>query len=552
MGNRLGAVVIIIVLALAVALPLTLSGGKDTEVVIPETTKVLSEDTMQYLSLFLDDGAMLIFDQTTDQLEALSTGDVIVSAPTDAAPYGLLRRVVNISQGNNTFIVDTAPTTLVDAIEQGRIEVQWSLTSGEYESSYVPLSGVAYAQDDQSDLFSVSLDVVLYDHDGNEATTHDQIKVSGSLGLDADFNFVLEIEDFQLRELDFSITVMESVDINLDATVTILAFHPDPLLVFYQPLPTIVVMAGPIPVVIVPVLSVNVGVDAEVAASVSAGVTQEATATVGLQYRDDGWKPVNDFSNSFDWNPPSIDAECQVKPYVGLQLSFLLYGVAGPYGEINGYLELDANPFATPWWELYGGLSADVGVKVDILGYIIADYEVPGIIEYRKLLAQASGYEYEEYTMVKHTSEFWPFSISYPEKWHLKSAQSSTDIYSKYFDEPPQITIWTDFCRYAKGETPTPEQYYLYDWLPAFNVAAEPDSKVISASALSQEDPYSGYEVVYSRTGDDGRKLKIKVLMKTVGREVFCAYAAALDIEYEYYAPLFDAILGTFQVDVGS
>ena len=141
------------------------------------------------------------------------------------------------------------------------------------------------------------------------------------------------------------------------------------------------------PVVIVPVLTVNVGLDGSVHVGVSTGVTQEATLTAGVNY-DGNWNPVSVFSNTFEFRPPTLSASLDFKGYAGAELALMLYGIAGAYADTNAYLQLEADINITPWWKLYGGLEVLGGVQIEILSHTLADYEVT-LIDYRVLLAQA-------------------------------------------------------------------------------------------------------------------------------------------------------------------
>jgi hypothetical protein len=142
--------------------------------------------------------------------------------------------------------------------------------------------------------------------------------------------------------------------------------------------------------VITPVLTVNVGFDGEISVGITTSITQTATLTAGVSYDMGVWDPVCDFSNEFQFNPPVLSAEATVKAYAGPQLSLLLYGLTGPYGDINGYLELNADLFEDPWWVLYGGLFADLGVKVEIFGNSLADYYVR-VLDHKIKLADSQG-----------------------------------------------------------------------------------------------------------------------------------------------------------------
>jgi len=398
---------------------------------IPGTTKLLDQSTMQRLCSVLEDAGRLTFDGMTGQLKSLAEGDVIVCDASEAAPYGLLRKVANIRRDGDEVTVETSAATLEDAIEKGSIKGSWSLASshtvtpaatakgddtgaervptglghesgdgtidtGRCLSSGDTLTPATLAKDitlaednNGGELLHIDIDVVVYDGDGNPQTVDDQMSVTGSLELDASLEFAATIDHFQLQQLHFTITTTETAELQVSGEASMVNLKEE-VEVMTQNLPTITFWVGWVPVVITPVLTIDVGVNVEVSAGITAGVTQTATATVGLTYNDGDWSPVHVFSKSFQPVDPTVEAGCGVKAYAGPELSFMLYGLAGPYGELDGYLELDAAPLRTPWWELYGGIEANAGVKMEILSHRIADYDPPGlIIEYRELLARA-------------------------------------------------------------------------------------------------------------------------------------------------------------------
>ena len=65
--------------------------------------------------------------------------------------------------------------------------------------------------------------------------------------------------------------------------------------------------------------------------------------------------------------------------------------MAGPYARMQGYFSLEMDPLSDPWLSLYGGLEAGAGVTVKVFGKTLADFELPKLLDYRKLLAQLPG-----------------------------------------------------------------------------------------------------------------------------------------------------------------
>jgi hypothetical protein len=114
------------------------SGGSNGGTVIPSTTKVLDDSTMQNLSSISEDGATLTLSETTPTLESLSPGDVIVSGVSNTTPNGLLRKVTNVSKVGNQVLVQTTQATLEDAIQQGTVEVSQALTPRDGKGRVAP------------------------------------------------------------------------------------------------------------------------------------------------------------------------------------------------------------------------------------------------------------------------------------------------------------------------------------------------------------------------------------------------------------------------------
>jgi len=362
--------------------------------VIPETTQVLDHSTMQNLSFISQDGSVLTFAQPTPILQSLLPGDLIVSGSTASALDGLFRKVTKVSEVGGQIVVETTGATIEEAIENGQIQVSKTLTPNDVSSVVELRKGVSLQRhimlDQALEGFYFELkDVILYDHDGNLSSENDQIRANGSISLNPSFNFYIEVDNFQLRNLTFTSTMVQKTELEFVAEFPLLEINKKVEIARLNFSP-ITVMIGWLPVIIVPELTVNVGVRGDVSAGITSKVTQEAELTAGLSYNNGNWIPISTFFNNFGFDPPSLSANADVKAYVGPQLNLLIYGVTGPYAEIIGYLDLEADLFSDPWWELYGGLEADVGIRAEVLGKTIIDYELPGIIGYRLLLAQAS------------------------------------------------------------------------------------------------------------------------------------------------------------------
>ena len=283
----------------SVFLPLVASGTSELLPVIPDTTNVLTQTTTQYLSSISGDGAVFTFTQSTPALSAVAPGEVIVGDVSTDAPAGFLRKVTSVSSVGGQVVVATTQATLEDAIQTGAAQISGVLTPDQIQRG-VQARGVTLVAAPQSlgEFYLTLENVVLYDDDGNPNTKNDQIRADGSIRLEPGFDFNLAVEDWKLKELAFTTSAKETAEIKLKAEVELLSIKKEKEIARYTFSP-ITVMIGVVPVVIVPVLTVNVGVDGSVHVGVTAGVEQQATLLAGLRYAGGVWQPVISFSNQF-------------------------------------------------------------------------------------------------------------------------------------------------------------------------------------------------------------------------------------------------------------
>jgi len=364
-----------------------------TSAVMPATTKVLDSSSLGNLASVSSDGSQLTFSGTTPQISSLNIGDVVASGTSNAAPSGVLRKVTSISTSGNQVVVTTTGVTIEEAIQQG----SWSVTSSLDSNQAVTVVSVAKGVKIKSSAilgnFNVSINnVVLYDMDGDLNTTNDQIVANGSISIQPSYTFSGEVDNFQLKKLTFSDTTTETANITLSANASILNIDKSTEIARYN-MPAVTIWVGSFPIVITPVLTVNVGLSGNVSVGISTSIGQNATFTNGLSYdSNSGWAAIKDQSQSFTFNPPAVTAAATAKCYAGPKIELLLYGSAGPYASADGYLELDANTSNNPWWQLYGGIEASAGVDLTIMSHVVASYSA-NIFDERVLITQAdSGY----------------------------------------------------------------------------------------------------------------------------------------------------------------
>lgn len=356
--------------------------------IIPETTNILPPTTTQYLNSISPDGKTFVFTQLTPELSRVAPGEIIIGEPTSLAPNGFLRKVTSISNPSGQVVIETDQAVMEDAIQQGMAQVSRNLTPGDIQTGY-QVEGMTLERGPTQGSFYMKVeDVVLYDLDGNPSTTGDQILANGSITMEPGFDFSMVVKEWELIQLDFIARDTETAELEILAKVETSLIKGEKEIARYTFTP-ITVFIGPLPVVLVPVLTVNVGIDGKVYVGVTTKVTQQVQLKAGINYNNGSWKSISEATKTFQYNPPQLTAGLELKGYAGARLALLLYGFLGPYADINLYLKLEADVFKTPWWELYGGVEVPVGIRFEVLSHKIAQYETVAI-GYKILLAQAS------------------------------------------------------------------------------------------------------------------------------------------------------------------
>ena len=356
--------------------------------IIPDTTNILSDTSTQYLTNISEDGTIFVFAHATPELNNVAIGEVIMSESTPLAPNGFLRKVTAISNTSGQVVITTVQATLEEAIQQGELHIHHELSPEDIQSGLQSNGVVLTRQSTLQNSFSFQIsDVVIYDEDNNSNTTNDQIVANGNINLEIAYDFDLRVQSWHLEELHFISTSTETSELIIESTLEKPLLDVEVLLANYDLAP-FTVQIGVFPVTIKPKLSIHLGTNGSVQAGVSTGVTQEATWVSGVTYTNENWHSMSEFDNSFNYVPPTVTAELNMKAYTGAKLDLLIQGIVGPYAKVNLSLQLEVDPLATPWWELYGGLNVPVGVKIEIFSHFIASYEITAI-DYRFLLAQS-------------------------------------------------------------------------------------------------------------------------------------------------------------------
>jgi hypothetical protein len=367
----------------------------DSSVEVSPSAKVLNTSTVNNLVSVSGDGSVLTFNAQNSQ--TITAGDIIVAGSIEKAPQGLLRKVTGVNTSGNEVTVTTTQATIEEAFKKATIKHTFPLKSDDISSSNLKKGVTLRKRTNGNKESYIDIDI-------NNLQISDGVTVSGSVGFDMDFDLDLEVKWFTIKKASFIASTSYRSNLNFKTTadrkkvddkIQIGSINFAPITIFF----------GALPVVFTIDLSLYVGMNGDFSAGIESGVIQDVQCKGGLEYQG-GWHPVKEYTSDFDFTVPKLSSGCHITGYVGPELSLKIYGIAGPYAYIRGYIELDAdNVNQIPYWGLYGGFVGGFGVKVEVFGHTFAAYEPRPIIKYGKQLASGHGNESSNWEIqsVDHT-----------------------------------------------------------------------------------------------------------------------------------------------------
>ncbi len=362
-------------------------------VVPPEIIPFIKELTAN--SIRFDEILSTLF---PDFADLLLPDIVLVCPPTDddRAPYGFIRIIsgpVLNRDGDPEF--PTIDGRLTDVFDVAEIDTTQQLYTSDIERSMCKLEGVRFHE--------TTRDANMFEYDiGSEESplVHNllpgvDMEVWGDLAFTQSFDFSASIgvswSGIKLKKITFNYDAWDTLALNVRLTGTLeeVALW-DTTLYEHEFNPYTYWFYG-VPIVIFPVLSVDMAVTTEGEASISTTIMQSANLNAYVKYRRDDnprWSAGCPFTPFFDHTPIEASMSAAVTGSVGPTLDLLLYNVAGPTMTVAGYLELNADTDQSPWWWLDAGIKGTGGIDTEKIGYI--DSWETEIFDFYLTIAQAS------------------------------------------------------------------------------------------------------------------------------------------------------------------
>jgi len=370
-------------------------------VIIRANTRVLDAAGRSLVSSFDMTTGSLVFSGTTPQLAALKAGDLLASEPTAAAPYGFLRKVISVTPQGGGLSLTTTPGSLREAIVQGDLASEGRLSPTDLTSFEARAPGILPSVAPAAIGFTAPISVVLFDGDGNPSTTGDQLRLSGSASFDIGYKVAMGWKAAYDPPFDVDVSTKFVAILYFNQTNS-LGFEAGKVVVPIQQkelgtwkFAPITFFVGPVPVVLVPRITVSVDALGHADAALSFGAEEGLTIEAGVS-KDygHGFQPVFGVTPTGSASGPSLTPSFPppgfaVNGGVKARGSLRLYGLVGPYAELRASTILTGGIGVAPPWRVRGGIGGRVGVEVDLVFW---DYDwSEDIYETTWDIAQASG-----------------------------------------------------------------------------------------------------------------------------------------------------------------
>lgn len=378
----------------------------DEFIINPDSRPLDEHNWQNYLQEIDSTDFTLTFSNSFDESEDWEDGDILISNEGN----GLLREIVEIDKNNDVTTVSTQQASLTDYIDQGKIELRVPLEVEdiqEPEKIEYTLEGSRILFDSDSlrqhELYKENQNGIPWKLDSKikkdlfknfESEFSSGVTLSGEYLLKTDLILEMDIKIrrkplryFELSyeiENEFKLTFKAESKATFEGSVK-LTKKPINFTPIVIPTPV-----GP-PITIHPSLEVYVGVNGEVFGALETDASYKNALKIGSQYEPStGWVEINERPEpESDVNPPYINLGGSAAANITPKFKLYAYNILGGYATAEVYSLVEAGINRDPWWELFLGLRAGLGVGAEIWEKELLDLSRDDMIDKRWSVAKA-------------------------------------------------------------------------------------------------------------------------------------------------------------------
>jgi hypothetical protein len=311
-----------------------------------------------------------------DSFENIRKGNVLVSAPSTAAPYGYLRRITGVGSDASGVWMTSVPARLNDAIKDAHVSISILLpTDGSTKPIVVqgplvlpalpastgpsPFLGISNGSNYPFDVeyHDQGIDIVAKGHELSYYGVSVGVDIDGWCAVDGDPCFTFDAEAKEHADAYIDVTGQFHTSFSKSWPVVDKAFDP------------IVFAIGPVPVVLVPNLKIDFNFNGS-----ASGAFEIAGSASAPEYRMSiHWDSGNGFSNGFSETPASMSpgpinltGDADLHANLPARLDMRLYDAAGIDAILTGDVDAKFHIPGKPRWSLDGELKGEIGVDASL------------------------------------------------------------------------------------------------------------------------------------------------------------------------------------------
>lgn len=281
----------------------------------------------------------------------VSVGDVVAIGIGPNTPYGFLGRVQAKQSSPGGTVLSTVPATLPEAVPEADVDQTLSLGS----ASASDASGARRAMRLSSDQ---SIDC-----GGKHLDARTSLELTPTMRFQASWSVLHGVSS---ASLTFGGRAVAKMSVSAKAPIASCSYSRTFIKRMLQPIDF---QIGPVPVVIVPHLDVDLKINGSVGSTLTSSVSGTVQLAGGARWeRDGGLRPTGSLDADFSAQPPSVDQAAHLGAHLVPSVEALFYGGAGPALKLETGLDFDASLSANPWWTIKAPLTPEVAFVIDILG----------------------------------------------------------------------------------------------------------------------------------------------------------------------------------------
>lgn len=294
------------------------------------------------------------------------SGDILAAGVGDATPYGLLRRVTAVRVENGSTVVTTTPATLDEALPEGAFsesvageELDTTDPQAAPKKSAQPTSTAA----SKAGMLMARVDKKVTCASGASLDIEGNVGIYPSIEFEGGWSLLHGPHAKLVGKAEASTSLSASAQANASCT-----FGPKEI--WSKVLKPYVFSVGPVPVVLVPKVTVDLSGDGSVDADVDSEIHGSITAEAGIDYSNGEAHPISSFDKGWGFTPPNPTGHAHLAGTVSPRIDVLLYGVGGPRLTFNAGLAVDATVSAEqpdPQWQLTAPVSLKAKLAIPAL-----------------------------------------------------------------------------------------------------------------------------------------------------------------------------------------